>query len=331
MKDPKTDGKLFLEQKTRNFVDAITAGAGPPLPYAEAPFAEARLALEALQSGGVPREPADIEDCVLPTVPMGDVPVRIFRPAGVAGRLPVVMYFHGGGWVLGSGNTHDRLVRKLAAHSGAAFVFVNYTLSPDAQFPLALEQAYAATKYVAQHGYEMGLDASRLAVAGDSAGGNMAAAVTLLAKERERPFIWFQILFYPVTDASFETGSYAEFANGPWLTRAAMERFWDAYAPNEEDRKQILGAPLRATPLQLRRLPRPLILTAENDVLRDESSRRDRVGGASRPRPPTPPYVLVCIRRFRLMFERIIFEDQRLKALSCEPIGGHSLMRGAGE
>ena len=172
--------------------------------------------------------------------------------------------------MLGSKNTHDRLLRELAARTQAAFVFLNYTPSPEAQFPVPVEQAYAATKYIAHHGHRLGLDGSRLAVAGDSAGGNIAAAVTLLAKERERPIIWFQVLFYPVTDGNFDTGSYAEFANGPWLTREAMEWFWNAYAPNKADRKEILASPLRASTLQLRRLPPALIITAENDVLRDE-------------------------------------------------------------
>ena len=180
------------------------------------------------------------------------------------------MYFHGGGWVLGSKRTHERLLRDLVHATQAAFVFVNYTPSPEAQFPVPIEQAYAATRYVAEHGKEFGLDAGRLAVIGDSVGGNMTAAVTLLAKERKGPPIVFQVLLYPVTDAKLTSRSYQEFADGPWLTKASMGWFWDAYAPNTEDRNKSTASPLAATPEQLKGLPPALIVVDENDVLRDE-------------------------------------------------------------
>jgi acetyl esterase len=133
------------------------------------------------------------------------------------------MHFHGGGWVLGDVNTHDRLIREIAVGAHAAVVFVDYDRAPEAQFPIPLEEAYAATKYVAENGSNLNVDSSRLAVVGDSAGGNIAAAVTLLCKERRGPTISFQLLFYPVTDANFETGSYTQFQEGPWNTKAAME------------------------------------------------------------------------------------------------------------
>ena len=196
--------------------------------------------------------------------------VRIYRPKGVKGLLPVVMYFHGGGWILGSKNIHDRLLRDLVNGTNATFVFVNYTPSPEAQFPVPIEQDYAATKYVAEHGKEFGLDSSRLAVAGDSVGGNMVAVVTQLAKERKGPVIRYQVLLYPVTDSSLFQESYEEFANGPWLTKAAMEWFWDAYAPNKEDRKKTTASPLSATAEQLKGLPPALVIVDENDILRDE-------------------------------------------------------------
>jgi acetyl esterase len=180
------------------------------------------------------------------------------------------MYFHGGGWVLGSKNTHDRLVRDLVNGANAAFAFVNYTPSPEAHFPVPIEQAYAATKYIADHGKELSLDSSRLALAGDSVGGNMTAAVTLLAKERKGPKISYQVMMYPVTDSSLSQLSYQEFANGPWLTKAAMSWFWDAYAPNKEDRKKITASPLLATAEQLKGLPPALVIVDENDILRDE-------------------------------------------------------------
>jgi acetyl esterase len=180
------------------------------------------------------------------------------------------VYFHGGGWVLGDKNTHDRLIREIANGAHVAVIFVDYDRSPEAQYPVPIEQAYAATAYVAKHPAEFGIDANRIAVAGDSVGGNMTAAVTLLAKERGGPKLRYQVLFYPVTDANFDDGSYNEFANGPWLTKAAMKWFWDAYAPNEADRAKITASPLRASLDDLKGLPPALVITDENDVLRDE-------------------------------------------------------------
>jgi acetyl esterase len=257
-----------LEPKTQAFVDALSAQGGKPI-Y-ELSYGEARKALEDAQAGKVMTLPADVEDKVLPVGPTGEVSVRIYRPKGAKGPLPVVMYFHGGGWVLGGKHTHDRLLRDLVNGTHAAFVFVNYTPSPEAQFPVPIEQSYAATRYMAEHGKDFDLDTSRLAVAGDSVGGNMVAVVTQLAKERKGPVIRYQVLFYPVTDSSLSQESYEEFANGPWLTRAAMEWFWDAYAPNREDRRKTTAAPLSATPKQLEGLPPALVIVDENDVLRDE-------------------------------------------------------------
>ena len=257
-----------LEPHTQAFIAALEAQGGEPLYKLSYPAA--RKALEDLQAAPVAKLPADVEEKVLPVGPTGEVPVRIYRPQGARGPLPVVMYFHGGGWVLGSKNTHDRLLRDLTNATNAAFVFVSYTPSPEAQFPVPIEQAYAATAYVAEHGRELNLDSTRLALAGDSAGGNMTAAVTLLAKERKAPEIRYQVLFYPVTDTNFDTASYLEFANGPWNTRPAMVWFWDAYAPEAGDRKKVTASPLQATTEQLAGLPPALIIAVENDVLRDE-------------------------------------------------------------
>ena len=260
--------KIVLEPKTQAFVDALAAQGGKPL-Y-ELSYEAARKVLEDAQAVQVTKLPADIEDKVLPVGPTGEVSVRIFRPQGARGSLPPVMYFHGGGWVLGSKNTHDRMLRDLTNGAQTAFVFVNYTPSPEAQFPIPIEQAYAATKHIAEHGREFGLDTSRIAVAGDSVGGNMVAAVTQLAKQRKGPAIRYQVLFYPVTDARMNTASYKEFASGPWLTKRAMEWFWDAYAPKKEDRNKITASPLSATVEQLNGLPPGLVIVDENDVLRDE-------------------------------------------------------------
>jgi acetyl esterase len=258
----------ILEAKTQAFIDALSAQGGKPI-Y-ELSYEEARRVLEDAQAGHVTALPADVEEKVLPVGPTGQVSVRIYRPKGAKAPVPVVMYFHGGGWVLGSKHTHDRLLRDLVTGAHAAFVFVNYTPSPEAQFPGPIEQDYAATKYIAEHGKAFGFDTGRLAVAGDSVGGNMVAVVTQLAKERKGPAIRYQVLFYPVTDASLSQESYEEFANGPWLTRAAMEWFWDAYAPNWEDRKKVTASPLSAPAERLKGLPPALVIVDENDVLRDE-------------------------------------------------------------
>jgi acetyl esterase len=180
------------------------------------------------------------------------------------------MYFHGGGWVLGDKDTHDRLVREIANGANAAIVFVNFMPSPEAKYPIPIEEAYTATKYIAENGIKFSLDTSKLAVAGDSVGGNMAAAVVLLAKERGGPKIDYQVLFYPVTDANFETKSYQQFATDIWLTREAMKWFWDNYLPDKEARKQPTASPLQASIDQLKGQPPALIITDENDVLRDE-------------------------------------------------------------
>ena len=258
----------ILEPTTRAFIDAVTAQGGKPL-Y-DLPYADARKVLEDAQAVKVTKLPADIEEKTLPVGPTGEVPVRIYRPKGAKGQLPVVMYFHGGGWILGSKNTHDRLLRDLVNGTNAAFVFVNYTPSPEAQFPVPIEQAYAATEYIAEHAKEFGFDGSRLAIAGDSVGGNMTAVVAQLAKSRKGPEIIYQVLLYPVTDASMTQKSYQEFVDAPWLPKKTMEWMWDAYAPNKEDRKKPTASPLNASLEQLKGLPPALLIVDENDILRDE-------------------------------------------------------------
>ena len=255
-----------LELHTQQFVDGL---AGAPPMYSLSPD-QARSVLVQVQSIPVGKPSAKIEDTAFPVGPTGSVPVRIVRPGGTVDVLPAVIYIHGGGWILGDRNTHDRLVREIAVGTGAAVVFVDYDRSPEARYPVAIEQAYAATRYVVDHGAELRIDPSRLAVAGDSVGGNMAAALTLMARERRGPKIVFQVLFYPVTDADFETASYTHFAKGPWLTKRAMQWFWDAYLPDPGARKQPTATPLNASLGELAGLPEALVIVDENDVLRDE-------------------------------------------------------------
>jgi acetyl esterase len=256
----------MLELHTQQFIDSL---AGAPPIYTLSP-ADARSVLTRAQSIPVGKPNAEIEDITLPVGPAGSVPIRIVRPAGTAEVLPVVMYFHGGGWILGDRDTHDRLIREIAVGVEAAVVFVDYSRAPEARYPVAIEQAYAATRYVAANAADLRIDPLRLAVAGDSVGGNMAAAVTLVAKKRRDPKIAFQVLFYPVTDSAFDTSSYTHFADGPWLTKRAMEWFWDAYLPDPAARKQPTATPLNASLDQLAGLPEALVVVDENDVLRDE-------------------------------------------------------------
>jgi acetyl esterase len=255
-----------LEPTTQAFIDSL---AGSPPIYTHTPAA-ARDVLLGAQSGPIAKPAAQIEDKVLPIGPTGQTRVRVLRPEGAQGVLPVIVYFHGGGWVLGDAATHDRLVRELAVGANAAVVFVDYDRSPEARYPIAIEQDYAATKYVAEHASEFGVDPTRLAIAGDSVGGNMTAVVSLMAKERRGPAIAAQVLFYPVTDASLSQHSYRKFADGPWLTAKAMTWFWDAYLPDQGARGDHHVSPLNATIEQLRGLPPALVITDENDVLRDE-------------------------------------------------------------
>jgi acetyl esterase len=255
-----------LEPHTQHFVDSL---AGAPPIYTLSP-ADARSVLARAQSIPVGKPSSQIEDISLPVGPTGSVPIRIVRPTAIAEVLPVVMYFHGGGWVLGDRDTHDRLLREIAVGAQAAVIFVEYARAPEARYPVAIEQAYAATRYVVDNAASLRIDPLRLAVAGDSVGGNMTAAVTLMAKQRRGPRIAFQVLFYPVTAAGFETPSYMQFADGPWLTKRAMEWFWDAYLPDPAARNQTTATPLNASLDQLAGLPEALVITDENDVLRDE-------------------------------------------------------------
>lgn len=259
-----------VEQNTRAFLESLQQNPGPPL-YKLSPQ-EARAVLSGLQAGRIEKLPADIENCIIPGGSNGEISVQIIRPPSSNKKtLPVVMYFHGGGWVLGGPDTHDRLVRELANGIDAAIVFVNYTPSPEAKYPVPIEQAYAATKWVAENGHTINVDSSRLAVVGDSVGGNMAAAVTLLAKERGRgPKINFQVLFYPVTDANFDTPSYNAYQDGYFLTREAMKWFWDNYTSEQTNRNEPTVSPLQASIEQLKGLPPALIINGEFDVLRDE-------------------------------------------------------------
>lgn len=255
-----------LEPAAAAFAEAT---ANPPFLFELAP-GEGRKVVDEVQSAKIAKPDVDEEWVTVQGGPTGTVRARIVRPVDATGTLPVILYIHGAGWVFGNAHTHDRLVRELAVGARAAVVFPEYDLSPEARYPVAIEQNYAVARWVVTEEAAKSLDAGRMAVAGDSVGGNMAAALTLMAKERGDVPLVQQVLFYPVTDADFDTGSYRQFAEGHFLRRDAMQWFWDQYTTNPAQRAEITASPLRATTEQLRDLPPALVITAEADVLRDE-------------------------------------------------------------
>jgi acetyl esterase/lipase len=256
---------VVLEPESHAFAEAT---AKPPFLYELTP-AQARAVLDDVQAAPVAKLPVK-EHWITVPADVGDVRVRIVRPPDASGTLPVVLYMHGGGWVLGNAGTHDRLVRELAVGTGAAVAFVEYDRSPEARYPVAIEQGYAVAQHIMREGAAHGLDPDRMAVAGDSVGGCMAAALTLMAEGREDVRFVHQSMYYPVTDAAMDTPSYEQFAEGYYLTAKAMAWFWDAYAPDMETRNQAYASPLRAVDQQLAGLPPALVIVDECDVLRDE-------------------------------------------------------------
>ncbi|MDC2954479.1 alpha/beta hydrolase [Streptomyces gilvifuscus] len=261
-----TAPRPVLEPAAQAFVEAT---ANPPYLFDLGPV-EGRKTVDEVQSGEIAKPAVDEEWITVSGGPTGSVRARLVRPAGASGTLPVILYIHGAGWVFGNAHTHDRLVRELAVGANAAVVFPEYDLSPEVRYPVAIEQNYTVAQWIVREGADKGLDASRLAVAGDSVGGNMTAALTLMAKERGDVPLVQQVLFYPVTDASFDTASYHQFATGYFLRRDAMQWFWDQYTTDEAERAQITASPLRASTEQLAGLPPALVITGEADVLRDE-------------------------------------------------------------
>ena len=252
----------------RSFLKELNSGDNPPLETL-APK-DARMVLVNAQKS-VSFNYNDVEEIERKISEDGQsVTIHIMKPKGAKDDIPVFMFFHGGGWVLGDYPTHKRLVRDLVVNSEAAAVFVDFTPSPEAHFPVAINQAYAATKWVSEHGKEIGVDGSRLAVAGNSVGGNMAAVISLMAKDRSGPKISFQLLLWPVTDADFTRPSYKTYGEGRFLTSSLMQWMWDQYTTDAEERKSIYASPLQATVAQLKGLPPTLVQVAENDILHDE-------------------------------------------------------------
>jgi acetyl esterase/lipase len=256
---------VVLEPAAQELADAT---ANPPFLYEMTPV-DARKVLDDLQSGPVDKPQIDEEWITVPAG-VGDVRVRILKPLDARGPLPVILFMHGGGWILGNAGTHDRLVRELAVGARAAAVFVEYTPSPEAHYPVAIEQGYATAQWLTRDGASKGLDATRMAIAGDSVGGDMTAALTLMAKQRGDVTFVHQSMYYPVTDAGMDTTSYHQRAEGPYLTAKAMEWFWDAYTQDPAQRDEITASPLRANADELAGLPPAFLIVDEFDPLRDE-------------------------------------------------------------
>ena len=243
----------------------------PPLIF-QLPPSEGRQILENSQNTPVDMYPANIEKRIVNTGRWGTVTVYIVYAIEIKAPANIIIYMHGGGWVLGSFHTHEKLVRELAARTGCILVFPEYSRSPEAHYPVAAEQCYEVLcripELVQKPGFRLNMDT--LTVAGDSAGGNLAIALTIMAKERKGPYIQKQLLYYPITNACFCTDSYLEFAQGYYLYREGMMWFWDQYTISCRDRNEITVSPLRAKTERLRNLPEAMILNGEADVLRNE-------------------------------------------------------------
>lgn len=262
----EADPQIFTEVRT--FLKGLNSGDGKPMEQlspadARQVLVGAQKSVEVDYSGIVESER---------TISQGgyEVKIHITKPEGAAGNAPVFVFIHGGGWVLGDYDTHRRLVRDLVVQSGVVAVFPDYTPSPEAQYPTAINEIYATVEWLAENGQEIGVDGKNLAIAGNSVGGNMATVIALMAKDKKGPEIKLQVLLWPVTDADFDTDSYHTYAEGRFLTRNMMKWFWDNYLPDADQRNEIYAAPLKANTEQLKGLPPALVQTAENDVLRDE-------------------------------------------------------------
>jgi len=262
-----------LTKEVKNFLKGLNSG-GPPvesLSYEDAK----NVLVEAQKSVKVDLSGIEVTEKTIKADGF-TIDLNIVRPEGVKGKLPVFMFIHGGGWILGDFPTHKRLVRDLVVLSGFAAVFVNYTRTPEAQYPQAINEIYAATKWVAEHGDEINVDGTNMAIVGNSVGGNMSTVTTLMAKEKGGPHIKLQVLMWPIVDSNFETDSYKQFGEQRFLTKSLMMWMYDLYTKDPKQRKEIFNSPLQATKDQLKGLPPALIQVAENDILRDEGEAYGR-------------------------------------------------------
>ena len=257
-----------LTTKTEDFISMLENKDAKPL-YKMTPE-QARQFLDNLQKETHKDILADVKDTQIFTENKNSIALRIIRPANNNEKLPAIIYLHGGGWVMGGKESFDMLIKQLAINTNSVVIFPEYSRSPEAKYPVALKEIYSVLEYIYENPDEFNIDNDSIAIAGDSAGANMATVTALKAKNQNGPKIKFQCLFYPVTNADMDTKSYDLFKDGPWLSKKAMEWFFEAYAPDKESRNDIYVSPLKADEEDLKGLPPTLIITAENDVLRDE-------------------------------------------------------------
>jgi len=273
-KSPEVADDPRLSRGVRAFLNVLNSAGGPPLETL--PPLEARQVLVNAQAS-IAVDLSGIEESEKTINADGyTIKLNIVRPEGAKGKLPVFIFIHGGGWVLGDYPTHKRMVRDLVVLTGFSGVFVNYTPTPDARYPRQIDEIYAATKWVAEHGHEIDVDGKNLAVIGNSVGGNMTAVTALKAKENGGPDIKVHIMMWPVTNANYETESWKQYGEKRFLTAPLMKWMWDLYTTDPNERRQIHASPLQATTDQLKGLPPALIQVAENDILRDEGEAYGR-------------------------------------------------------
>ncbi|MBE8472054.1 alpha/beta hydrolase [Streptomyces justiciae] len=270
--DGQHPSPLVLEPLAQRLLDASSA---PPYLHELSPTA-GRQALRESQARRIEDFAVDAVFQVAPVGPSGLVGFWLFRPAGTRGPLPALLYTHGGRWMLGDAHTHARLISDLVVGAGVAAVVPEYSRTPEARYPVAVEECYALLSWMARHAAELGLDAGRLAVAGDCAGATLAIALTLLAKSRGGPRLSAQLLFYPITDARCASASQRQFAEGYLLTRQALRAYWRHYSDDPRHLAEPTASPARASSAQLAGLPPALVITAEADVTRDEAEQYAR-------------------------------------------------------
>lgn len=257
-----------LTTKTEGFITELEEQENKPL-YELSPE-EARDFLFQLQEKNYREINADIQDITIYDNTPNSINLRVVRPTNNSGRLPGILYIHGGGWVIGDKKSYDMLIRKISTQTNSVVIFPEYALSPEAKYPTALNQIYTVHNYIYDNPQKFNIDKSKIAIAGDSAGANMATVTALRLKDQNHQNLLFQCLFYPVTNADMDTKSYKQFEDGPWLSKKSMEWFFNAYMPDKQRRNDIFISPLKAEENSLLGLPPTLIVTAENDVLRDE-------------------------------------------------------------
>jgi len=264
----KLAGSYGLDPTVQEFLEVIHSYNGPPLQ--ELPLDIGRAAMENLQKDSTLTYDK-VSFIKIKFKEKGkEVSVVVVKPKRIKKTLPTFIYFHGGGWVFNSFETHKRLMRDIALKAEVAVVFVEFSRAPEASYPVANEEGYFVASFVSKYGKKYGLDSSSIVVGGDSAGGNMATVVAMMAKQKGFPKLIGQILLYPVTDTNLNTLSYERFSKGHYLSRNTMRWFWEVYTPNKQIHSLATVAPLKASLNELENLPKTLLITAEYDVLRDE-------------------------------------------------------------